>query len=421
MDKFIHHIEQLLAQHDCVIIPDFGGFIVNHVSAVIDNANGTIKAPQKVIYFNPALNYNDGLLVGAILTANHTTFRKANRMVADQVTALRQSIQQGNTVEMGKIGSFALNTQGQIEFMPAASFDFLPDNIGNYPIHFNTLRSEQVEKRQIVLQLPSNGHRLYKYVAACAAVMILMMAAPALQHNVSSNFAKINPLSIFDSQSTHTAVVQESHVVAALPAKQILTPTQTPVALISSPAQINNGIWHVIVGNFETPKSARKYIDLIAKTDKTPLTAYGTNNVYRIVAGSFVTKAEAVEKQKELQQHPDFKTAWLLNNPKLQSYPLASETTTNEPIGKVTADVNGSDWHLVVANFKTTTCAQKFIDEVGKKDKTPLSVYGTNNMYRVVVGSFTSKEAAIEKKKQIQQHNSFKDAWVLYKPASKKS
>ena len=56
------YIGDLLQKHNCVIVPEFGGFIANYKSAVIDTVNNRINPPSKSVLFNPNLVNNDGLL-----------------------------------------------------------------------------------------------------------------------------------------------------------------------------------------------------------------------------------------------------------------------------------------------------------------------------------------------------------------------
>ena len=61
-----HYISELLYIEDCIIIPDFGGFIVNDKSATINEKSGEIAPPSKTILFNSQLVNNDGLLINHI-------------------------------------------------------------------------------------------------------------------------------------------------------------------------------------------------------------------------------------------------------------------------------------------------------------------------------------------------------------------
>jgi len=44
------YISELLFEHDCVIIPNFGGFICNYKPADIHPIQNTVSPPAKAIY-----------------------------------------------------------------------------------------------------------------------------------------------------------------------------------------------------------------------------------------------------------------------------------------------------------------------------------------------------------------------------------
>ena len=62
LKKIDQHIFELLFQHDCVILSDFGGFVANYVSAKVDENTRRIFPPAKTVIFNKYLTNNDGLL-----------------------------------------------------------------------------------------------------------------------------------------------------------------------------------------------------------------------------------------------------------------------------------------------------------------------------------------------------------------------
>ncbi len=71
------YIKYLLFEHDCVVIPDFGGFIANYVSADIHPIRHTFVPPSKNIAFNEMLKLNDGLLVAHIANHEHISREEA--------------------------------------------------------------------------------------------------------------------------------------------------------------------------------------------------------------------------------------------------------------------------------------------------------------------------------------------------------
>ena len=57
------HIEILLLDNECVIIPGFGGFTSHYVSARYDDRDNMFLPPIRIVGFNPQLRINDSLLV----------------------------------------------------------------------------------------------------------------------------------------------------------------------------------------------------------------------------------------------------------------------------------------------------------------------------------------------------------------------
>ena len=62
MIELDRHIEILLLSNDCVILPNFGGFMAHHVEARHDDSDGAFLPPLRTIGFNPKLTLNDSLL-----------------------------------------------------------------------------------------------------------------------------------------------------------------------------------------------------------------------------------------------------------------------------------------------------------------------------------------------------------------------
>ena len=73
------YISELLFLHDCVIIPEFGGFVGNNKSAVLNKNTNTIYPPSKDILFNKNLRKNDGLLINHIANSEVISNKKSKR------------------------------------------------------------------------------------------------------------------------------------------------------------------------------------------------------------------------------------------------------------------------------------------------------------------------------------------------------
>ena len=62
MLRIITHIERLLLTHDCVILPKFGGFVLQTLPATYQEEEHLFRPMRKEVMFNVTLQHTDGLL-----------------------------------------------------------------------------------------------------------------------------------------------------------------------------------------------------------------------------------------------------------------------------------------------------------------------------------------------------------------------
>ena len=79
------YISDLLYTHDCVIVPNFGGFVGNRKSAELNKKTGSLSPPSKQILFNRKLTTNDGLLFSYIAQKEEISQEKAKIKVENFV------------------------------------------------------------------------------------------------------------------------------------------------------------------------------------------------------------------------------------------------------------------------------------------------------------------------------------------------
>ena len=59
MIELARHIEILLLENDCVIVPELGGFIAHYQPAYYAESDNIYFPPMRTIGFNPQLTMND--------------------------------------------------------------------------------------------------------------------------------------------------------------------------------------------------------------------------------------------------------------------------------------------------------------------------------------------------------------------------
>ena len=74
IDRDIH---DLLFQHDCVIVPGFGGFLTHYRPARLDAQRLLVHPPSKDLSFNKHLVRQDGLLVDQLVRREGMDFQTA--------------------------------------------------------------------------------------------------------------------------------------------------------------------------------------------------------------------------------------------------------------------------------------------------------------------------------------------------------
>lgn len=155
------HIEQaigdLLLRHNCVIVPAFGGFVAEQLSAKIDYDKGIMLPPRKSLLFNKQLVSNDGLLISELAKRGAFSFDEANRELSGVVSEWNYRLKKGERIELDRVGILFLDAENNLRFEQDRFFNLLLASFGLDQIHFITqkevegIRAEAISVEPIVL------------------------------------------------------------------------------------------------------------------------------------------------------------------------------------------------------------------------------------------------------------------------------
>ena len=143
-----NYIKDLLFRYDCVIIPSFGGFVTNKVSATFQEETSSFSPPYKQISFNNNLKDNDGLLANHIASVESISFEKANKFIEDSVFDWKKIIEK-ETLEIEKLGCLKLNDRKQIIFNPTNDVNYLTSSFGLSSVTQSSLKRYKEIKDRI--------------------------------------------------------------------------------------------------------------------------------------------------------------------------------------------------------------------------------------------------------------------------------
>ena len=117
------HIEYLLTEHDCVLIPGLGGFVLQDRPARFSTEENIFYPPTRSIVFNPTLTYNDGLLAASFMRAQHISYEQASQCIEQEIATLHALLQKaGNRVAFGNLGCFLLTGDNTLTFEPSPDY-----------------------------------------------------------------------------------------------------------------------------------------------------------------------------------------------------------------------------------------------------------------------------------------------------------
>ncbi len=124
------YIRSLLYEHDCVVIPDFGGFIAHYSSASVHPIRHTFVPPSKEIAFNEMLKLNDGMLISYIASGEGISRDEAAKKVRDFADSVRDDIRRHQKYVFEEIGTLTLNFEQKLQFEPFKHINYLSESFG---------------------------------------------------------------------------------------------------------------------------------------------------------------------------------------------------------------------------------------------------------------------------------------------------
>lgn len=334
LDPYIH---ELLFHHDCVIIPEFGGFVGNYQPAKIDNTNQKIHPPKKSIGFNIHLKKNDGLLTNYIASKQNINYQEALQAINQSVSTINNHLKQNKKYHFDKIGTVYIDAHQQIQFEPDDHINYLADAYGLTSISFIPIAKKETATPKVVAleSKPKKWIAAAVFVPLTAALMWFSWQNNTIKHQIASaNILPFESATIHYEANSNTTTFEEIQLVennladnnngiTHLSFYNDLPPI--PVALYKrafesvrettyvKPASIQKNAYHVIGGCFSSKQNAEK---LLSDLKNAGFDAYilpeKHKNLYAVAYGGATTKHEAKNLLSSAKSKHNHK-AWILS------------------------------------------------------------------------------------------------------------
>lgn len=145
--KLDSYIRDLLFEHDCVVIPGFGGFVANYAPARIHPTQHTFEPPSKNILFNKNLTNNDGLLANKIVGVEGCSYQQALINIQMGVDELNANLSESKKIAIEEVGVLYYDIEKNLQFTIANGVNYLVDSFGLPSFHSSAIKRENISQR----------------------------------------------------------------------------------------------------------------------------------------------------------------------------------------------------------------------------------------------------------------------------------
>lgn len=345
--KIEQYIAELLYKHECVIVPQFGGFVARHLPASISNDGALISPPAKSILFNKNLQNNDGLLVNFIMEAQGLSYNEANEQVIKFAHNCSSSLQSKQRLEINGVGVLFLNAEHSIQFEPQADVNYLIESFGLFSVNAEEIVSQKAEKiielsdRKVVVEKENNSKKYLRIAAISLAAPVLALGIffslsnKQMKNTVTSAFgistesasyeksnykksvysytAKPVPNVIVDANGYAGIALSEDNYVFVNVSDTVAADKTVVKKVLHHVVKNNNstGKYKIVVGCFSVEENAQRLVNTLHDRNiNASITGKNKNGLHVVSAGSTNNVDEARMLLQTIRQN--YPSAWMM-------------------------------------------------------------------------------------------------------------
>lgn len=310
------YISDLLYRYECVMVPNFGGFVSNTISSQLDEVTQQFTPPTKNISFNIHLQQNDGLLVNHIAKSLTISFDEAAKLVQNTVENWNADLQNAPLL-LNKIGQFTLENE-QLTFEPINSVNYLASSFGLSDVDVNYVLRHSVATTSIDIEEQDNQteepvivrKKTYtKYIVAAA-----IFAGFFIGGNLYVNNLTDKQEIAAQQEITHQIQQASFNILSPLPAITVIVEKEEIKVETPSVPEITTHKYHIIAGAFKDVDNAAKKVNfLVNKGYNAQIIGLNKWGLTQVSYASFNNRKEAINTLNTIRKK-DNKHAWLFIN-----------------------------------------------------------------------------------------------------------
>ena len=341
MITLARHIELLLLNHDCVIVPGLGGFIANHADASYSGEQESLfLPPYRTIGFNQQLQVNDGLLIQSYMSAYDTSYPFAYLQMEKDLEKMLQELELKGEYTLDNIGTLKKGINQNVTLIAPESGVLTPSLYGLYSCEIKSL-SRVIKEREIEERLQTAADTMhivegekkeepkkrkdfiirvnrrwldFGISVAAAAVLLFCFSYPAMKNvgtetdTVVAAFTPMKNAVVEKKVAPVTSTKTETTQVVNTNEKQpTVQAEETPTTNTADTK------FSIVLASYVSESNAETFIKGLAKAGYAEGRYVKTGKVSRILYSEYATEAAAQNALKDLRQkNAEFAEAWIL-------------------------------------------------------------------------------------------------------------
>jgi len=314
MTEFYTFLEHLLYDHECVIIPQFGGFVVNAQDYQFNAKENKIYPKRKCVAFNEKLKTDDRFLTTEWAINKSLSHKEASNEIAAISKDLKSLIVSQGSLTFGELGTFTLNSENRLSFTPNPDFNADLSVFGLFPVSLGYTHQPKVIKPALEVipiaeDLPATVSEDYEPVKLSKSIYVYALIAFIL--GGLGAFFLTEPASNQSQSSLNPIKIEKKETVSIKATAAPAAPMQVDTVqknTIDAPVEVNlaedKDIIYLIAASFQTLAQAEKGLkefksrgfdqaEIILKNDQTKF--------YRISLGTEHSMEAGYAKASELK------------------------------------------------------------------------------------------------------------------------
>lgn len=332
MNDLDKHIRHLLLDHNCVIVPNLGGFILQFCSARYDAEREVIFPPRYSVGFNPLLRINDGLLAQSYMKAHRITYEKAMQDIDQCVMLINAQLHENEIVDLTGVGSLRLNATGQIEFRPEKDAIESPELVELTPVALPRLCRKETEitpdtiEHEPLLQpaIPEanapthyvvqiNRTWVHMVTAALVALLLCFLWSAPLNNGLHTGTQQARFFDVFSMpipKAPADSISIRNHSEPSTRRKEQSASETVTARYTDTP--VATEAFAIVVASRVSLTGANLLVDRLKKTGITSARITPMQHSRRVLCGKYATQKAAQQALRALRnENKDFAEAWI--------------------------------------------------------------------------------------------------------------